>query len=210
VLATAPAGDVSAAIAAIDDYAYRQKFLINVGDEKGKILDEVLDRVQPKRVLELGAYVGYSALRIARKLPSGGHIYSVEFSEANAAIARRMVAHAGATAKVTIVHGSLGDGGATMTRLRNEHGFAEGAVDVAFIDHDKEVYVPDLERVIDAGWLHKGSVVVADNIGFPGAPKYREYMRAQEGRRFNSESHKTFAEYQTLIPDVVMVSTYLG
>src|SRR5690349_2858352 len=54
VLATAPAGSIDAAIAAIDDYAYKQKYLINVGDEKGALLDGVLERVKPMRVLELG------------------------------------------------------------------------------------------------------------------------------------------------------------
>lgn len=210
VLARAPAGDLSAAIAAIDDYAYRQKFLINVGDEKGKILDDVLVRTQAKRVIELGAYVGYSALRIARKLPLGGHLYSIEFSEANAAIARRMIAHAGASDRVTVILGSIGDDGTTLARLRNEHGFGPGCLDVAFIDHDKEAYVPDLERLLGAGFFHPGSVVVADNVGFPGAPKYRAFMEAEEGIRFRTDSHKTHAEYQTLIPDVVMVSTFLG
>jgi catechol O-methyltransferase len=210
VLATAPAGDIDAAIAAIDDYAYRQKYLINLGDEKGAILDAVLDRSKPMRVLELGAYIGYSALRFARKLPPGGRLYSVEFSEANAAITRRMLEHAGASDRVTVVHGTLGDGGKTLAALREQHGFAPGNLDLVFIDHDKEVYVPDLERILAAGFLHPGSVVVADNIAFPGAPKYRGYMKAAEGRTFRSESHKTHAEYQTLIPDVVMVSTFIG
>lgn len=210
VLATAPAGDINAAIAAIDDYAYRQKYLINLGDEKGAILDTVLDRIKPIRVLELGAYVGYSALRIARKLPPGGHLYSIEFSEANAAITRRMIAHAGASDRVTVVHGTLGDEGMTLSALRSQHGFGAGNLDLVFIDHDKEVYVPDVERILAAGFLHPGSVLVADNVGFPGAPKYRDFMKANEGRRFRSESHRTHAEYQTLIPDVVMVSTFIG
>jgi catechol O-methyltransferase len=209
VLKTAPAGDLDAAIAAIDDYAYKQKYLINVGDEKGAILDGVLERAKPKRVLELGAYVGYSALRIARKLPPGGHLWSIELNADNAAIARRMVAHAGATGRVTIVQGTLGDG-KTLAALANEHGFTPGSLDVAFIDHDKDHYVPDLERILTAGFLHSGSVVVADNITFPGAPAYREYMKSVEGRRFTSQEHRAHAEYQTLIPDVVMVSTFIG
>jgi catechol O-methyltransferase len=210
VLATAPAGDISAAIAAIDDFAYRQGFLINVGDEKGEILDGVLARTRPLRVLELGAYVGYSALRTARLLPPGGRLWSIEFSAANAAIARRMTAHAGAADRVTVVHGTLGDGGATIGRLRDEHGFVSGCLDVVFIDHDKDAYVPDLERILDAGWLHPGSVVVADNVGFPGAPEYRAFMRAQEAKRFRTETHETHVEYQTLIKDLVLVSEFLG
>ena len=51
-----------------------------------------------------------------------------------------------------------------------------------FIDHDKDAYLPDLERILDRGWLHPGSVVVADNIRFPGAPEYRAFMQAEEGR----------------------------
>jgi len=209
VLKTAPAGNIEAAIAAIDDYAYHQKFLINVGDEKGKILDDVLERAKPMRVLELGAYVGYSALRIARKLQPGGRLYTIEFNEANAAITRRMIEHAGATDRVTVVHGTLGDGGKTLEALKAQHGLA-GNVDVVFIDHDKEAYVPDVERILAAGFLHPGSVLVADNVGFPGAPAYRSFMEGHEGKRFRSESHRTHAEYQTLIPDVVMVSTFIG
>ena len=71
------------------------KFLINVGDKKGLLLDAVVDRVKPKRAIELGAYIGYSALRIARRLPEGGHLFSVEFSADNAALARRVLEHAG-------------------------------------------------------------------------------------------------------------------
>src|SRR2546423_413997 len=63
VLSHAPAGNLDAAIAAIDEFAWRHKFLINVGDEKGALLDAALERARPRRVLELGAYVGYSSLR---------------------------------------------------------------------------------------------------------------------------------------------------
>ena len=58
-----------------------------------------------------------------------------------------------------------------------EHsGFSPGNVDFVFLDHAKEAYLPDLLRILEAGWLHPGSVVVADNVRFPGAPKYRRYM----------------------------------
>ena len=50
------------------------------------------------------------------------------------------------------------------------------------LDHAKEAYLPDLAHHRGSGWLHPGSVVVADNIKFPGAPDYRAYMREQEGR----------------------------
>ena len=69
VLARAPRGDLNAAIATLDQFASHEKLLINIGDEKGAILDQAIRRAAPRRALELGAYVGYSALRIARALP---------------------------------------------------------------------------------------------------------------------------------------------
>lgn len=69
VVATAPAGDIDAAIEAIDNFAYDQSILMNVGDEKGQLLDAAVKRANPKIALELGAYCGYSGLRIARAAP---------------------------------------------------------------------------------------------------------------------------------------------
>ena len=116
--------------------------------------------------------------------------------------------HAGVQDRVTIIHGYLGDGGATIERLKSALG--PGQLDVVFIDHAKEEYLPDLERILAAGWLHAGSVVIADNIRFPGAREYQAYMTAQEGKRWSTRAHQTHAEYQTFIKDVVLESTLIG
>ncbi len=52
--------------------------------------------------------------------------------------------------------------------------------------------------------------MVADNILIPGSPKYREYMNQQQGKLFDTVEHKTHGEYQTLVPDIVLESDYLG
>jgi catechol O-methyltransferase len=83
-------------------------------------------------------------------------------------------------------------------------------LDFVFLDHAKEAYVPDLERILNASWLHTGSLVVADNVRFPGAPEYQAYMSAQEGKRWRTIAHQTHAEYQTLIKDVVLESQLTG
>jgi catechol O-methyltransferase len=202
-------GDLSDAIRVIDDFGYNQSFLINVGDEKGEILDAAIQRAKPQRVLELGTYCGYSALRMARAAPTA-HIYSIEFSAANAEIARSIFAHAGVADRVTVVVGTLGDGGATLRKLREQHGFAERSVDFVFIDHAKEVYVPDLKRILDERWLRPGAIVVADNVRWPGAPEYRAYMKDQEGTSFRTTEHDTHVEYQSVLKDLVLVSEYLA
>lgn len=210
VVANAPARDLDAAIAAVDEFCYGQSFMINVGDEKGEILDAAIRRAEPRRLLELGTYCGYSALRTARVMPGEAHLYSIEFNADNAAIARRVLDHAGVGGRVTVLVGTLGDGGTTISALENEHGFAPRTLDFAFIDHAKEEYLPDLERILDRGWLHPGSAVVADNVKVPGAPDYRDYMREHEGRDWRTTEHETHVEYQTLIKDLVLESEYAG
>jgi catechol O-methyltransferase len=78
------------------------------------------------------------------------------------------------------------------------------------LDHDKDAYLPDLERVLEARWLHPGSIVVADNVKFPGAPEYRDYLRAEEGKTWRTMEHDTHVEYQSLLKDLVLESEYLG
>ena len=210
VLARARPGDVDDAIRVIDHFGRHVSFLINVGDEKGKILDRAVERTQPRLLLELGTYCGYSALRMARVMPREARLYSVEFNTANAEIARRILAHAGVDAKVTVIVGTLGDGGETIRTLKREHNFVPGSLDLVFLDHDKKAYLSDLELIVDAGWLHPGSVVVADNILVPGAPAYRGHMRHNDGTLWHTTEHRTHAEYQSVIKDLVLESDYLG
>ena len=210
VLAKARAGDLEAHIRAVDEFCNTRSVMINIGDEKGEILDAAIRRAQPRRLLELGTYCGYSGLRSASSMPAGARLYSLEFQPANAAIARRIWAHAGIGDELTVIEGTLGDGGATIERLENEFGFAEGSLDFVFIDHAKDAYLPDLERIVERGWLHPGSLVVADNIKFPGAPGYREYMQAAEGQTWQTTEHETHLEYQSLLKDLVLESQYLG
>jgi catechol O-methyltransferase len=206
----ARAGDVDDAIRVIDEFCYGQSIMMNVGDEKGEILDRAVQRTRPRRLLELGAYCGYSALRMARVMPAEARLFSVEFSSANAEIARRIWRHAGADDRLTVVVGSLADGGKTMACLEAEHGFARGSLDFVFVDHDKAAYLPDLERILERGWLHRGSVVVADNVKIPGAPKYRAHMKGEEGRTWRTVEHDTHVEYQSLLKDLVLESEYLA
>jgi catechol O-methyltransferase len=194
----------------IDEFCYREKVMMNVGDEKGEILDAAVRRAQPRRLLELGAYCGYSAVRTARSMPAGATLCTIEFSEANADIARRILAHAGVADRVTVLVGSIGDGGRTIERLESEHGFAPETLDFVFIDHDKTAYLSDLERILERCWLRPGAVVVADNVRIPGAPAYRRYMKWHEGRMWRTIEHKTRVEYQAILPDLVLESDYLG
>jgi catechol O-methyltransferase len=208
VLRNARPGDADDVIAALDKFAYEKSLLVNVGDEKGMLLDRAVRRADPRLVLELGTYCGYGALRIARAAPFA-RIYSVELAAANAAIARKIWAHAGVDDRISCVVGTIGDGGTTLDALAAEHGFTENALGFLFLDHDKDAYLPDLRSILELGWLRPGAIVVADNVKLPGAPEYRRYMHDREGRDWRTIEHKAHGEYQTMLKDLVLESELL-
>jgi catechol O-methyltransferase len=209
VLAHARPGDVDDVLATIDRFAYQESYLINIGDEKGVLLDAAVRRADPSLALELGTYCGYSTLRIARAAPRAT-VISVELSAANADNARRIWAHAGVGDRVSCVVGTIGDGGRTLDALAIDHGLSPDALGFLFLDHDKNAYLDDLQRIVARGWLQHHAIVVADNVRLPGAPKYRAFMRAHQGTLWDTTEHRTHAEYQSLLPDLVLESEYLG
>ena len=209
VVAHARKGDIGDVLAKMDQYSYEESFLVSVGDEKGKLLDAAVRRANPRLALELGTYCGYGALRIAAAAPSA-RILSVELSPDNADVAQRIWSHAGVADRITCVVGTIGDDGVTLDRLQADYGCASGGIDFLFIDHDKDAYLTDLSAIVKRGWLKPGSIVMADNVGFPGAPEYRAYMRGHQGKNFRTVEHRTHVEYLTLLPDLVLESDYLG
>lgn len=85
-----------------------------------------------KRVLEIGAFVGVSAMCFARALPKGGHVVTIEKFEKFAAIARRNFASNGLAHHITLIEG---DAFEVIDRLPRDEPF-----DLVFIDGNKERY----------------------------------------------------------------------
>uniref|UniRef100_A0A8C2ZCP3 catechol O-methyltransferase n=1 Tax=Cyclopterus lumpus TaxID=8103 RepID=A0A8C2ZCP3_CYCLU len=131
-------GDPGSVIQAIDHYCRNKEWAMNVGDEKGCILDSVVSEVNPATVLELGTYCGYSTVRIARLLPPHAKLITLEFNPAVAAIARQVIAWAGLEDKVQLVEGASGD---FIPRIKEQFGVK--TFDLVFLDHWKEYYLPD-------------------------------------------------------------------
>lgn len=197
VRANAPAGDPAAVLAALDDFGRRRRFLMNVGDQKGPMLRAMARALPPgAQVLELGAFVGYSAVLIASNLPEGARLVSLELDPGSVEIARAMVEHAGLAARVEF---HCGDSAALIPTL-------EGPFALVFIDHWKDVYLRDLRAIEQHGLLRAGSVVVADNVGpMFDAHEYLDYVRGCG--HYETRYEKSTVEYSS-IEDGVEISVY--
>ncbi|KAG8597327.1 hypothetical protein GDO81_002250 [Engystomops pustulosus] len=188
VLDNATRGDPQSVVDSIDNYCNKEEWAMNVGDQKGLILDNIVNESNPCVLLELGTYCGYSAVRIARLLKPGAHLYTVEFNPAFAAVAKQMIEFAGVQDKVQILEGNTQD---IIPQLKKK--YEVDTLDFVFIDHWKDKYLEDTKLLEKCNLLRKGTVVLADNVIVPGAPDFLEYVRTCG--RYDCTNYPSFLEY---------------
>lgn len=166
---------------AMDEFAAQTDFLINIGPDKGRKVAALIAETKPMVFVELGGYVGYSAIMFGKAMRDAhegapGHekpvFWSLEADPLFAGIAMNLVDLAGLSGIVKIVTGPAVE---SLARLKKEGKI--DSIDMLFLDHVEELYHTDLQVVESLQLLKKGSVLVADNVLRPGAPEYRNYVR---------------------------------
>jgi catechol O-methyltransferase len=192
-------GDPDSVLAALDRFAREDRFLMNVGPEKGTLLEDELRQIGPEaRVLELGSFVGYSAILMARLLSDRGRIVSIDVSPESSEVSRAMAGLAGVSKRVEFLTGSANE------RLDG----IDEQFDLVFLDHWKGLYKPDAEKILARGLLAEGAVIVADNLGpMFGENPYLAWMQARPD--FESRYVEGHVEYQE-IEDGALVSRWRG
>ncbi|KAJ5211056.1 hypothetical protein N7491_010872 [Penicillium cf. griseofulvum] len=184
----------------------QQYWFANVGHPKGDIVISLIEELRPRKMIELGGYVGYSAILFgdAVRRHGGQRYISLELNPEFAAVANMLIELAGLR---DFVHTIVGRSDESLQRLymsgEVEH------VELMFIDHYKPAYTTDVQLCEELGMILPGSVLVADNVVIPGNPPYLKYVRstAEEkrqvarsmelGRTFNTEgfSERTISKY---------------
>jgi len=146
----------------------KKEFLPIVGPQKGRVLTKIVRDIKPKRVLEVGTLIGYSAILIGKGLEKDAHLITIEIHADEAKMARKNIRRAEVKPTIDVI---VGDAIEVIPELT-------GSFDMVFIDADKTEYLEYLRLVEDK--LHRGSVVVADNAGiFADQMKdYLDYVRS--------------------------------
>lgn len=141
-----------------------------VDAEVGALLRVLATSVGATRILEIGTAIGYSGIWLARALPAGGMLVTMEFDEARAREARDNFAKAGLADKVSVV---VGDAQLKIAKV-------SGPFDLIFQDGNKQLYTPLLDRLV--ALLRPRGLLVTDNVlwegevapGFTASPKKPE------------------------------------
>lgn len=147
---------------------------IQVPPEIGRLLTFLIALTRPRRVLEIGTLFGYSTVIMARALPEGGSLVSLEVEPRHADIARHNLVRAGLDDRARIVEGNALD---SLRQIAGE------TFDLVFIDADKISYPAYLEAALRL--TRSGSVIVADNVWRGGAVTAPGDDNARGAGRFN-------------------------
>ena len=129
---------------------------IEVSAAHGKMLHLLARIAGARNALEIGALGGYSTIWIARALPAGGRLVSLEAVEKHAAVARANVEAAGLSDKVEVRVGAALD---SLPRIEAE---GLGPFDFVFIDADKENNANYLAWALRLS--RPGTTIVVDNV----------------------------------------------
>lgn len=169
-------GNPTKVLEVIDDFSDNQLFLMNIGPNKGKPIVDLIHETKPKIMIELGGFVGYSAILFASNLGENAQFHSFELSQEFADIASKIVDLAGLSHKVEFHIGQASETLPKFQKRLSEEGNAH--IDLVFVDHYDKYYVPDLRVLESLKLIGPGSILVADNIYIPGAPEYLEYIKS--------------------------------
>jgi predicted O-methyltransferase YrrM len=129
---------------------------IQISPNQGKFLQILARSIGATSILELGTLGGYSTIWLARALPAGGRLVTLEADAHHAKIARANIVRAGLGDRVEIRLGLAKDSLAELQRER------AGPFDFIFIDADKPGYPEYLGAALRLS--RRGTLIVADNV----------------------------------------------
>ena len=131
---------------------------ISLSPDEGKLLQLLVKLSGARKAIEIGALAGYSAIWIARGLPSDGKLVTIEKSGTHARVTREHIEGADLSDKVTVLQG---DGRQMLSKLEGDAPW-----DMLFIDADKPSYPHYLDWA--GRHLRVGGAVMAHNAFWQG------------------------------------------
>ncbi|XP_023249395.1 transmembrane O-methyltransferase homolog [Seriola lalandi dorsalis] len=137
-------GKVDSVLETFDLYAETHPSLC-IGPETGEVLDEVVRRVRPSRVLELGMHCGYTSVRLLRLLPPAGRLITVELDPLTAELGEEIILVAGFKhSQFQVLTSSSAEAIPTLRSFLEPDQKTSEGFNLVLMDHDPQQYLPDL------------------------------------------------------------------
>lgn len=162
------------------------------GHLQGRLLKMLVQMVNPKNILEVGTFSGYSAICLAEGLAEGGKVYTFEINDELEDFTRPWIEGSAVADKIEFI---IGNAITEAPKLGIEF-------DMAFIDGDKRTYLETYEMVMKI--VRKGGFILADNTLWDGhvvETHYLEHDRQTQGiESFNEYIAKDNRVEQVILP----------
>ena len=126
------------------------------GHFQGRVLSMLSKMIQPKNILEIGTYTGYSALCLAEGLTSTGQLITIDINAELSDLVQKYFQKSPYKNQLKYINANA------MEYLKN----LEGIFDIVFIDADKENYQQYYDMIIDH--VNPGGYIIADNVLWSG------------------------------------------
>ncbi len=126
------------------------------GNLQGQVLTMLSKMIQPKRILEVGTFTGYSAICLAKGLTEDGKLITIELDDELEALSKKYFEKAGLTGKI---EQRIGPALEIIPKI-------DETFDLVFLDADKEEYSGYFHLVFDR--LRSGGIIIADNTLWSG------------------------------------------
>jgi catechol O-methyltransferase len=174
---SAQPGNITSVLESMDKAA-STSWMMNMGPEKAAIMRNIISDLKPQRVLEIGTFLGYMTMTMAQEMSTGSKLVTIEKDSVNHAAASKILNKAmGDLSSYRVpVDSWLGASGDVLESKEFKRAYRGQPFDLILMDHWKAEYTQDLNRLEKLGFVGKGSIVIADNVVFPGAPEYLNYL----------------------------------
>lgn len=181
------------------DYLYRLYRATNIhllhgrmasGHLQGRVLKMLVRMAQPKNILEIGTFSGYSAICLAEGLPEGGMVYTFEINDEQEDFTRPWIENSPVADKIKFI---IGDALTEAPKLGVEF-------DMAFIDGDKRTYMESYEMVLSV--LRPGGFILADNTLWDGHVVDHAYDKDRQTQGI--EEFNDFVAYDERVERVML------
>lgn len=157
------------------------------GHYQGRVLSMISKLSNPKNILEIGTYTGYSALCLAEGMQASGALHTIDINEELVDFQRKYFEK---SIYNNNIHQHLGDALDIIPKL-------DTSFDLVFIDADKENYPAYFNMVIDV--LNPGGIILSDNVLWSG--------KVINSLMPDDTSTKALLEYNTLLKEDIRVET---
>lgn len=161
------------------------------GHLQGRLLKMFVEMIQPKNILEIGTFSGYSAICMAEGLDEDGRLYTFEINDEMEDFTRPWIENSPVASKIYFI---IGDANVEAPKLNV-------VFDMAFVDGDKRTYIETYETVLKL--LRPGGFILADNTLWDGHvidPHYQHDAQTQGIAKFNDFIAKDARVEKVILP----------